>query len=344
MGRAIAITPDESAALSASAGRFLRKSLQSLIGASEAMIPLGGFPGPDEVHDIRVNMKRGRAILKLLRDSPGTVFYKRENLTLRDISSLFSQSREADVLQKTLKMLAKRHPRVFTAHIIRVITEEATVLFNARSEAPLSLTDRLTELDDSSYQHETGLTNQNSSKISELSPGKVATVATVQYDSHEPSGKLALAETAREQLRRSWYRIGFVNLSGVTRETLLDGLWSSFSRASAALSATRATAQPEAVHELRKRSKDLLYQVRFFSDYNPGHFEKVHAQLDTICSVLGKCNDLAVAASIVSNYHTRTGETQMLKIIATMENENKEMLEKIFQPASVLFKTFYSGG
>jgi CHAD domain-containing protein len=311
MGIPSAITPDESAALSDSAGRFLRKSLQSLIGASEAMIPLEGFPGPDEVHDIRVNMKRGRAILKLLRDSPGTDFYRRENMALRDISSLFSLSREADVLQKTLKTLAKRHPHVFTGHIIRLITLEATTLFNDQSVTSLNGIGRMT--------------------------------AGGGSDTSDQDGNPAIAATAREQLRRAWYRIGFANMSGVTRETLLDGLWSSFSRASAALSATQAAALPEDAHEFRKRSKDLLYQVRFFSDYNPGHFEKVYSQLDTICSVLGKCNDLAVAGNIVSNYNLKSGDKQMLQIMATMEEEKNEMLKKIMQPASNLFKTFYSG-
>jgi len=298
MGSAIAITPDESAALSASAGRFLRRALQSLIGASEAMIPAGGFPGPDEVHDIRVNMKRGRAILKLLRDSPGTDFYRRENEALRDISYLFSQSREADVLRKTLKMLAKRHPQVFTSHIVRIITEEASVLFDSQSAVPLNRTE----------------------------------------------GKLALAETAREQLRRSWYRIGFVSLSGVTRDTLLDGLWSSFSRASRALAATKTNSRPEDAHEFRKRSKDLLYQVRFFSDYNPGHFEKIYSQLDTICSVLGKCNDLAVAGSLVSDLQKKSGDEILNAVILAIEKEKNEMLGKIYQPAGDLFETFYSGG
>lgn len=301
MGRAIAITPDESAALSASAGRFLRRALQYLIGASEAMIPDGGFPGSTEVHDIRVNMKRGRAILKLLRDSPGTGFYRRENEALRDISSLFSHSREADVFGKTMRMLAKRDPLVFTPEIIRIITREASTLF-ARLPA-------------------------------------VTHTGTVSADQE---AKLALAATAREQLRRAWYRIGFVNLSGVSRETLLDGLWSSFSRASAALSSTHLTALPENAHELRKRSKDLLYQVRFFSDYNPGHFEKVNSQLDDICSVLGKCNDLAVAAAIVGSYHNKSGDNMMPKVIAAIERERNEMLGKIFQPARDLFETFYS--
>ena len=57
------ISSDELEALSASAGRYLRKVLQSFIGESEAMIPAEGFPDVDEVHDIRVNMKRSRAIL-----------------------------------------------------------------------------------------------------------------------------------------------------------------------------------------------------------------------------------------------------------------------------------------
>ena len=127
------ISSDELEALSASAGRYLRKVLQSFIGESEAMIPAEGFPDVDEVHDIRVNMKRSRAILKLLRVSTRSDFYTRENGSLRDISSLFSSSREKEVLKKTLRMLSKKYPDLFSDDFSELICEAAEAGFKTGS-------------------------------------------------------------------------------------------------------------------------------------------------------------------------------------------------------------------
>ncbi len=286
------ISTDELAALSASAGRYLRKVLQSVIGSSEAMIPATGFPGPDEVHDIRVNMKKCRAILKLLRASPDSGFYCRENSSLRYISSLFSTSRENEVLKKTLRMLSKNYPEIFTDNFSDTI-------------CGMSYADHNMKFGD-----------------------------TIAF---------AVTSEARELLRRSWYRIGFISLNTVTRDVLLDGLYDSFLRAERAFILARSTSIAADLHEFRKRSKDLLYQVRFFSDYNPGHFEEVHSNLDEICSILGKCNDLSVALSIFQTYRLRAGEKKTDKAMKTIMEERSLLAEKVFPMADKFFTTFYSG-
>jgi len=133
------ISTDDLAALSASTGRYLRKVLKSVIGSSEAMIPAKGFPGPDEVHDIRVNMKKCRAILKLLRASPGAEFYSRENCALRNISLLFSSSRENEVLKKTLRLMSKNHPELFTNNVecLPQFVDPAATAFRLAAASPM---------------------------------------------------------------------------------------------------------------------------------------------------------------------------------------------------------------
>jgi CHAD domain-containing protein len=286
------ISSADSSSLSVSAGRYLRRVLQSLLGESEAMIPAAGFPGPGQVHDIRVNMKRARAILKLLRASPDAWYYKRENAALRDISALFSHSREADVLKKTLKNLSKKYPDTFNNTAIAWLTEVSKHV---------------------------------------ISPPDSRSV------------RLELAAEAGDRLRRAWYRLGFLNLRTIDREVLLDGLWNSFLRADNEYHKALKTKTPEAIHEFRKRVKDLLYQVRFFADYNPGHFEKMHAELNTLGSTLGKCNDLSVAYGIVSANRPHAGGTDITALLKTITDERNKLLSSAIPRAEKVFSTFYSG-
>lgn len=285
------ISSDELEALSASAGRYLRKVLQTFIGESEAMIPAAGLPGVAEVHDIRVNMKRCRAILKLLRASPRSDFYCRENGSLRDISALFSPNREKEVLKKTLRMLSKQYPEVFSREFSEMICE---------AEAEFSINSVVASPDD-------------------------------------------ISSEARELLRRAWYRIGFVSLSDLTRNILLDGLYDSFIRAERAFNLARSTSLATDLHEFRKRSKDLLYQVRFFSDYNPGHFEEVHSNLDEICSILGKYNDLSGAWNIIQVSRSGLGEKKVDKALKAIDDERILLAGRVFPLADKFFSTFYSG-
>jgi len=292
MDAAISISPDDAADLQASAGRFLRKSIRSLLGQSEALIPDSQFPDAKAVHDIRVNMKRGRAVLKLLRASPRSRFYRRENNALRDISSLFSHSRESEVLKKTLTTLARQHPDIFTSAIRNMIQGEAKNIFSHK------------------------LTHNEEENIT---------------------------ASARQLLRCAWYRIGFVTLTTVSRETLLDGLWISFYRAEDAFNNAQITGAPAEIHEFRKRSKDLLYQCRFFSDYNPGHFEQIYCSLAEICTLLGKCNDLAVAGNIAAACTELSDDKEMRIAIGIIEEERGKLMKRITPKASAIFSMFYSG-
>jgi CHAD domain-containing protein len=287
------ISAAESEALSVSAGRHLRRVLQSLIGESEAMIPPGSFPGPEAVHDIRVNMKRARAVLKLLKAAPVSIYYQRENTALRDISALFSQSREAVVLNKTLKQLNRKYPDIFN---------EGTMAWFK------------------------------------------SLVTHTKSNGNARNRKLLIASEAAERLRKAWYRTGFLSLAGVTRINLLDGLWNSFIRAESEFGKASESMSPADIHEFRKRTKDLLYQTRFFSDYNPGHFDRVYRELDSLGSLLGKCNDLSVAETLASANFQQWPDnvTEAQKVMNTIAREREKLFTEARPVAAALFASFYS--
>lgn len=269
-------------------GRAMKRALHELLGSAEAMIPQGRLPSPDNIHDLRVNMKKGRAILKLLRSIPGTGWYRRENTALRDVSALFSSSREADVMLKTIKLLKKQNPAQFSGGREEWLKSAATVFLSNDVEAAM-----------------------------------------------------ACAADARERLRRAWYRICFIDLSGVGERALLDGLLDSFLNAAGVFEKARISLDISDIHELRKRIKDLLYQVGFFSRYNPVHFSTLYKCLDKIASALGKCNDIAVLWKTVepaagklplrekSSLESAFGEVRV-RLFREVENETEQVLANFY--------------
>lgn len=59
-----------------------------------------------QVHESRKNLKRTRALLRLLRPALGELVFKRENARLRDVGRTLSLRRDVDVLDQTLAKLA----------------------------------------------------------------------------------------------------------------------------------------------------------------------------------------------------------------------------------------------
>lgn len=83
----------------------------------EAQILLAKAPVPDDaaVHDIRVLMKKARAVMKLIADQTGSDSYERNYGAYREVGRILSSWRETSVYRKILKDLRKKKPGVFDA-------------------------------------------------------------------------------------------------------------------------------------------------------------------------------------------------------------------------------------
>ena len=83
----------------------------------DAQILLGKAPVPDDVavHDVRVLMKRARAVMKLIGSQTGRESYERNYGTFREVGRILCLWRETSVHRKTLKDLRKKKPKVFSA-------------------------------------------------------------------------------------------------------------------------------------------------------------------------------------------------------------------------------------
>ena len=86
-------------------------TLLESIGAALACIE-GKSPISDEgVHELRKQLKRARAALRLLRLSIGDEVYRRENRVLRDASRVVSPLRDARAQVDVLDALRERKPK-----------------------------------------------------------------------------------------------------------------------------------------------------------------------------------------------------------------------------------------
>lgn len=82
----------------------------------EAQILLHRSPVPDEeaVHDIRVLMKRSRAVMRLINSQVEKKIYEREYETFREVGRLMCSWREDSVHRKTLKYFRKKQSALFS--------------------------------------------------------------------------------------------------------------------------------------------------------------------------------------------------------------------------------------
>jgi CHAD domain-containing protein len=83
---------------------------------NESLTLLKSSPTPDEeaVHDIRVLMKKSRAVMKLLSTQLDQESFKRDYSAFREVGRILSLRRETSVYRKTLKDLKKGHTELFS--------------------------------------------------------------------------------------------------------------------------------------------------------------------------------------------------------------------------------------
>ena len=94
------------------------KEIKPVLGnyLRESQILLNRAPVPDEeaIHDIRVCMKKARAVLKLIAPQLDREYITRDIIALREIGRKMSLWRETSAQRKTLKKLKKEFPDIFS--------------------------------------------------------------------------------------------------------------------------------------------------------------------------------------------------------------------------------------
>jgi CHAD domain-containing protein len=94
--------------------RDIKPALSGYIGEAQSLLKLKPVPDDEVVHDVRVLMKRSRAVMRLIGNQFDEEFYNREYGTFREVGRIMSSWRDTSVHRKTLKSLKKNHSGLFS--------------------------------------------------------------------------------------------------------------------------------------------------------------------------------------------------------------------------------------
>ncbi|MBN2666450.1 MAG: CHAD domain-containing protein [Bacteroidales bacterium] len=256
---------------------------------AQSMIHPGRLPGQRVVHDVRVLMKKSRAVIKLLKSIIDKDSFSREYGAFRETGRIMSSWRESTVHRKLLMDFRKRHPALFT----RVKDEKVIRQLLEAHDDPASSVDTIRE---------------DLLKIKDI-------------------------------LHRSSSRIRFLNMKVPDQRLLLDELERSFSLVSDCYLNARHNPRDVNIHDFRKKTKDLLYQLFFFRSLNPKAVRNLEKKLDQLAQDLGKYNDYAVLLRTLDyKYHTNANNFALDEFAVIVRQEQDRYLMRIWPAAYRIFK------
>jgi CHAD domain-containing protein len=146
------------------------------------------------------------------------------------------------------------------------------------------------------------------------------------------------AEMVNELLGKAASRLRFYNLDNLHPETLLRQLEKTYIVSSELYLKCRIYQKPETLHELRKRSKDFLYQLYFFRPLNPSLVKELEKRLDSLAQNLGKYNDLTQIMKLVGyKYGSPDNSDGLNELAAVIRNKQDEYLFKVWPQTYKIF-------
>ena len=92
----------------------IKPSLSGYIRESQILLRQSVIPEESTVHDIRVLMKKSRALLKLSATQLDKVNLSRDMSSLREVGRILSSQRETSVQRKILREFRKENPDIFS--------------------------------------------------------------------------------------------------------------------------------------------------------------------------------------------------------------------------------------
>ncbi len=266
----------------------IKASMLECINGSLIMLSRKPLPGGNDIHDIRVMMKKQRAAVRLAKPLLDESVYRREYLAGRETGRILSSWRESNVMRKSMKALRKEHPVLFT-----------------------KLWDNQT----------------------------VQNLLRKPYSTWEEAGVLAkTAGQVTEQLTKAKYRLRFLSLSEPDFRLLLGELGKSYDAAARAYLDCRNNTKPGLLHEFRKKSKTLMYQLDFFRHLNPNAVKALEKRLDIMTRNLGKYNDLEQILGILGYKYNDAANTDVNDELAVVIRDRQDRyLMKVWPAAYRIF-------
>lgn len=94
--------------------REIKPALTGYIRESQILMKKSEMPEETVVHDVRVLMKKSRALMKLVAPQLTDGFNDRDITALREVGRIMRSWREKSVQRKTLKEFRKKYPDIFS--------------------------------------------------------------------------------------------------------------------------------------------------------------------------------------------------------------------------------------
>ncbi|MBK8293385.1 MAG: CHAD domain-containing protein [Solirubrobacterales bacterium] len=229
----------------------------------------------ESVHEARKDMKKVRAVLRLVRDDLGKETFRTENRRYRDAARILSDSRDSEVLVETLEALVESQPDIATG------AGPLIIAFDQRRQR----------------DRESGGTS---------------------IDSRLERAAQTIEEGSR--LIDGW------NLSESDWQLFAGGLRRTYRDGWRRLEEVEASATPEAVHEWRKRVKDLWYQLQLLRNSWKEGLKSPVKEVGHLAEMLGEYNDFSVLLDALDADHGADPATAGLKTLATLRQA--EILEE----------------
>jgi CHAD domain-containing protein len=93
--------------------REIKPALSGYIRNAQTLLKRSVVPDEEVIHDVRVLMKKSRAVLKLIANQFDKEIIEREIHSFREVGRIMCSWREIPVHRKTLKELRKENPGIF---------------------------------------------------------------------------------------------------------------------------------------------------------------------------------------------------------------------------------------
>jgi CHAD domain-containing protein len=233
------------------------------------------------VHETRKDLKKTRAVLRLVRDRVGEETYRRENSRFRYAAQTLAGSREAEAKVETLDALAERFgdelPEGFKV-LRKRLERERNALVAAQSDA-----------------------DSETRRLAARAGGEIA------------AGRAAVEDW-------SYTKSGW--------KLLAPGLERTYKRGRDRFSDAVSDPSPEAVHEWRKRVKDLWYHLRLLRDSWPEVLGGMGNQAHELSDLLGDHHDLSVMVQDLQDRPDLAGGIQeSAAIVGLIEARQGELLK-----------------
>jgi CHAD domain-containing protein len=267
----------------------IKPVLSGYLSEAVSMLDPGQIPNEKNVHDVRVLMKKSRALLKLLKGQVDETVFKREYSAYREAGRRMRYWRETSVHRKILKGFKKKKPEIFQ-----------NLTGNTFIDGLMEKTDK----------------GDNQQEVSAEN-----TISVINL------------------LKKAIFRLRFINLSDLDPVKMLRQLESAYLAAGKCFLIARNDSRSVNIHDFRKKTKDLLYQLVFFRALKPKAVRALEKKLDSIGQNLGKYNDLAVLVETIGyKFNGPVSNPDSLdELIVDIKNEQDRYLSKVWPDASRIF-------